>query len=327
MKKIILITILSFFLLMSSVNAQVYISNCGWLNAGTTYYLTQDVNFTSGYCMLISANNAVLDCQGHTINGLSGLSWDGILIYGWWGTSITVKNCVIQGCSASGIYSQGWFAPILNYSKSTYNLFINNTFTHNGGSFLLYQSSSNVFTNNTIKDNRGGIIFFQSGGNEIFNNLFFNNTNDTCVSDFSQGAFACHSEPSPNNYFPNYYNTTRQEGSRIYSSGINIGGNYWGNVSGTGYSDTCRDSSHDGFCDESYILTDGIDYLPYSNKYFIPSVCVVSQCPALQSGNYLLFIMIILCRAGNFLFCYPYVLAILIIIYAYYRIYKKWKGG
>ena len=53
----------------------------------------------------------------------------------------------------------------------------------------------------------------------------------------------------------NYWNTTNQTGTRIHSAGINIGGNYWTNSSGTGFSDTCADSNIDGFCDSTYNVT------------------------------------------------------------------------
>jgi len=70
----------------------------------------------------------------------------------------------------------------------------------------------------------------------------------------------------------NNWNTTRQTGTRIYSAGTEIGGNYWTNPDGNGYSDTCRDTEGDGFCDSPYVLaTDNIDYLPYSKWYGSPT--------------------------------------------------------
>jgi hypothetical protein len=45
--------------------------------------------------------------------------------------------------------------------------------------------------------------------------------------------------------------------------GLNIGGNFWGNLSGTGFSQTCTDANLDGICDSSYMLDTGNeDYLP-----------------------------------------------------------------
>ena len=67
--------------------------------------------------------------------------------------------------------------------------------------------------------------------------------------------------------YANNWNTTRQAGQRIYGSGTEIGGNYWANPSGTGYSQTCTDAVPvpDGFCDSAYTLSatePNIDYLP-----------------------------------------------------------------
>jgi hypothetical protein len=73
-----------------------------------------------------------------------------------------------------------------------------------------------------------------------------------------------------------FFNTTNQSGTPIYGNGNRIGGNYWTNSSGSGYSDTCTDSGEDGFCDTPFNATtftpcsgstcntDATDYLPLS---------------------------------------------------------------
>jgi nitrous oxidase accessory protein NosD len=69
----------------------------------------------------------------------------------------------------------------------------------------------------------------------------------------------------------NYWNTTRQIGSRVYSAGTEIGGNYWTNATGNGYSDTCIDADVDGFCDDPYVLdANNADYLALSDEYVTP---------------------------------------------------------
>jgi hypothetical protein len=99
-----------------------------------------------------------------------------------------------------------------------------------------------------------GIYLYSSQNNLIYNNLF-NNTNNF----YFKG-----------NIYPNSWNTTKQLGQRIYSPGNYIGGNYWTNPTGNGFSDTCTDADNDEFCDSSYTLNStgpNIDYLPLSNKY------------------------------------------------------------
>jgi parallel beta-helix repeat protein len=115
---------------------------------------------------------------------------------------------------------------------------------------LLYFSNYNTIKNSIIQNNsQYGIYLYSAGSNLIYNNLF-NNTNNFRV------------------IYPNYWNTTRQEGTRVYSLGNEIGGNYWTNPEGTGYSDICRDTEGDGFCDSPYALaTNNMDYLPYSKWY------------------------------------------------------------
>ena len=78
-------------------------------------------------------------------------------------------------------------------------------------------------------------------GNRAYNNLF-NNTNNTCF------------ENAP---VENLWNTTLSPGQRIYSEGSCIGGNYYTNSNGSGYSDSCSDSDQDGFCDKVHFLETG----------------------------------------------------------------------
>jgi hypothetical protein len=86
----------------------------------------------------------------------------------------------------------------------------------------------------------------------------------------------------------NFWNITSQPGSRIYSPGTQIGGNYYTNSTSTGKSDICTDSDTNGFCDTSYTLgTANIDYLPLSNKYGSDSAAPVVSLitPADASTN------------------------------------------
>jgi len=47
-----------------------------------------------------------------------------------------------------------------------------------------------------------------------------------------------------------------------------LGGNFWANPNGTGFSQTCNDIDMDGICDDPYVIDENnIDYLPLSLKY------------------------------------------------------------
>jgi len=121
----------------------------------------------------------------------------------------------------------------------------------------LSSSGSNTIANSTIQNNaQYGIYISSANSNKIYNNLF-NNTVNFYISGTGT----------------NYWNTSRQTGSRIYSLGTEIGGNYWTNSTGNGYSDICNDTDRDGFCDDPYTLaSNNVDYLPLSDEYQSSSV-------------------------------------------------------
>jgi len=122
-------------------------------------------------------------------------------------------------------------------------------------------ADTSIIKNSKFEDSTDyGIYFYAAGyngANTVYNNLL-NNTNNFYISNYKLSF--------------NNWNTTKQIGTRIYQGGAYdapyIGGNYWTNSTGNGYSDICTDSDNDGFCDDVYTLaTDNIDYLPYSDEY------------------------------------------------------------
>ena len=115
----------------------------------------------------------------------------------------------------------------------------------------LKSSSGSTITGNKIEKNQQYGMYLNSTENSIIYNNLFNNTDNIGLT----------------TYHPNTWNTTIAEGDRIYSLGDYIGGNYYTNPTGTGYSDTCTDTDNDGFCDESYTLnSENTDHLPLSDK-------------------------------------------------------------
>ncbi len=105
----------------------------------------------------------------------------------------------------------------------------------------------------------------------------------SCSSETTQGACELHPNSGCSwqtlSSLGNYWNTTQQTGTRIYSNGTNVGGNYYTNSMGNGFSDTCNDVDEDGFCDLGYNITNdvactegvncstlNVDYLAYSDE-------------------------------------------------------------
>jgi parallel beta-helix repeat protein len=312
-----LIIALAFLLLIPLARADTYLTSCAILDTpGETYYLTTDIIYAPPIppeppdymeCIFIDANNVTLDCQWHTIHG-PGINPPPPLFVGIYvnnSINITIKNCVmtdlnhgiflsssssstlsniIANSNEHGIYFDYSNSSTLsnitaNYNNfgtvlyfSYYNTLSNITTNYNNyyGIHIVY-SSSNTIKNSIIQGNSQGINLYSTriptDLNLIYNNLF-NNTNNFYFN---------------NPYgivYLNNWNTTRQVGTRIYSAGTEIGGNYWTNPDGTGYSDTCIDADKDGFCDDPYVLNaNNTDYLALSDEYSPPPTTTTTTLP------------------------------------------------
>jgi len=306
-RKTIIYVVFTLFITMTQVTHAINISTCSSLNeTGATYYLTADIiNSSTSYCINISANNVTLDCQGHLIDG------DDLADYGIWiyrsveeTTNITIKNCIVKDWDTANIHLENADENnIVNVTSSSspdygiylrfsfFNIFSNITVNSNDAGINLKTSSSNTFRDITSSSNThyGIIIYANSDNNTIANStisnsidagLYFdeydlddpeNNTIYNCL--FNNSVNVKIDDGISN---PNYFNTTKQLGTRIYSNGNYIGGNYYTNSTGNGYSDICIDSNHDGFCDNALNLSSGTskayDYLPYSDEFIPDSI-------------------------------------------------------
>ncbi|MBN2014344.1 MAG: DUF2341 domain-containing protein [Candidatus Altiarchaeota archaeon] len=140
-----------------------------------------------------------------------------------------------------------------------------------GTSYSLYLYQSNLMT---IKENKleivdYGFYLYSTSACLSYNNLV-NATNPTRFAGTNT----------------NNWNTIKQKGKRIYSDGNLIGGNYWTDSTGTGYSNTCNDSDKDGFCDIQYNLTgDGmnIDFLSLSDESTTSNFSIYLEYPPNQT--------------------------------------------
>ncbi|MEM5855714.1 MAG: NosD domain-containing protein [Candidatus Aenigmatarchaeota archaeon] len=152
--------------------------------------------------------------------------------------------------------------------KSPDNKVINSIIGSNKNGIYIQNSSSNKVNSCIIQNNSYGIKIGYSENNFLFNNLL-NNTDNVFLS----GA----------TILPNFWNTTKQSGTRIHSPGNYIGGNYWTNSTNDGYSDICTDNNKDGFCDSALNISnmqpctpgvdcgENVDFWPLSDEYVAPS--------------------------------------------------------
>lgn len=144
-------------------------------------------------------------------------------------------------------------------SASNRNEFINVTVknTAEEGLFWNLNSDDNTFRDGIIENSgEKAIRLVDTTGNKFFNNII--NYSGSVNFTITAG---------------NTFNTTQQSGTRVSHPGDSsgdIGGNYWTNVSATGFSDICVDADTDGFCDVSFSPTGSIDAndsLPYSDEF------------------------------------------------------------
>ncbi|MFH7882341.1 MAG: NosD domain-containing protein, partial [Candidatus Aenigmatarchaeota archaeon] len=263
------VVILYFYMLLPVANSATPISSCTDINSPGEYYLERSLISTTAYCISIWANNVILDCRGYKIDGFGAPKVYG-KNYGIYvtrnniqTTNITIKNCVVTNW-VNGIY----------LSKSSGNTITGSTISSNSNGIYLYESSGNTITGSTISSNSNG-IFHHAGS---LSNLVYYNRIEKNEVGIQIGPYAGRDWLIYNNLFnnsanvyvsqQNNWNTIQQSGTRIYSQGREIGGNYWTNYTNNGYSDICNDANCDGFCDQPFILNDlNIDYLPLSNKY------------------------------------------------------------
>jgi parallel beta-helix repeat protein len=145
----------------------------------------------------------------------------------------------------------------IRLSDSSNNNLTSNTLSNNykynetGYGVYLFNSNNNTLIGNTLRCNNAnnntnnGIYLWSSSNNKIYNNIFNNTYNVLFYGSNS-----------------NTWNTTEQSGTNIIG-GPYLGGNFWANPNGTGFSQTCVDVDRDGICDSPYVIDANItDFLP-----------------------------------------------------------------
>ncbi|AKB22993.1 nitrous oxide reductase family maturation protein NosD [Methanosarcina sp. WH1] len=116
-----------------------------------------------------------------------------------------------------------------------------NILTLNEIGIRLEGSNSNTIQDNLVAYNYGfGISLEESSKNIIYNNYFKNAEN---VEENTVNA-------------DNAWQSTLSTKSNLVR-GPYIGGNFWANPEGTGYSETCVDGNSNGICDSAYEVTGG----------------------------------------------------------------------
>ena len=203
-----------------------------------------------------SNNNILID------NTVSNNGDEGIYFYN--SNNNTIKNLIANSNQMFGIRFQG----------CTNNKLINSTISFNKGDGIYVQSpsSNNTFSNNDVRsNNRVGIHIFYSNNNTLGNNTISSN-NDSGIKLKSSSynlIFNNYLSNTNNTGFDeinigNTWNITKTVDTNIVG-GPYLGGNFWANPNGIGFSQTCNDLDNDGICDFAYNVTgDVFDSLPLS---------------------------------------------------------------
>jgi len=136
-------------------------SRCAIFIDPGTYKLTADiVNSTTSNCLNLQANDIVLDCQGHLLDGDDAADY-GIYIKrdSAQTTNITIKNCIIKDWGSANIY--------LYYADGNFLENISVSSSPNNGIYL-DNSNSNTLANITAyANNWHGIYLFTSDSNTL----------------------------------------------------------------------------------------------------------------------------------------------------------------
>ena len=138
-------------------------SRCAVFIDPGTYKLTADIiDSSTSQCLNLQANDIVLDCQNHLVDGNDAAQY-GVYIYrsSQQTTNITIKNCRIKDWDYANI--------ILYYANGNTLENINSSSGLQTG-ILLQRSDSNILTNITAyRDETEGIYLFYSNSNILTN--------------------------------------------------------------------------------------------------------------------------------------------------------------
>jgi len=107
-----------------------------------------------------------------------------------------------------------------------------------------YDSYAHTITGNRITNNNVAGVAGTYSALTIYNNYFYNTVN----SGYQSGTLSVAKRTGPN-----------------IVGGPYIGGNFWGQPNGRGFSQITPDRNHDGFCDWPYTALGAVDRLPLHN--------------------------------------------------------------
>jgi parallel beta-helix repeat protein len=228
------------------------------------------------------------ECDGNLVEScrVTGNLWDGVTNLDY--SSLTIRECTIAD---NGGYGVRGFVSGTTCRDSL--------IARNGGDGIYLQRATAEVYDCTIRDNGGAGIHFndatgstiagctiaghaigisdaigmEGGGRTVYDNHFYNTVNTD-----SDGW--------------NTWNVTERAGPNVVG-GPAIGGNFWGQPDGLGFSQTHPDEDGDGFCDEAFTVAPyggpefpaSIDHLPLA----APDMTPITDCTVITvPGHYVI---------------------------------------
>ena len=266
---------------LTSSSNNIISNNTASSNSNAGIYLTSGSNNN-----IISDNTASLSTNGYGIalfyssdsntianNNASNNYGYGIIFWPSCDYNTIANNTASNSASQGGISLQ---------DHSNYNNVTNNTVANNAGDGIEidWYTSNNIVSNNIVSDNAGSGIWFATSSNTLVYNNFFNNSANAYI------------DPGSTN---NFWNTTLDCGTTNIVGGPCIGGNFWAQPDGNGWSETpsdCNANSSD-LCASPYSIpsSSDYDYLPLTNpasgiQYTGFAKEFGSPCAGLSAGWY-----------------------------------------
>jgi parallel beta-helix repeat protein len=199
---------------------------------------------------------------------------------GWWGNSGDGYGIYMSGSSMDNIIYNNYLNNTNNAaadgSVNTWNTIKSEGINIVSGPFLggnFWASPSGTGYSQTCLDVNGDGIcdspYILDGNNIDYLPLSENLTPITVYNNYFTG----------NSNFGTSVNTrwniTKTLGTNVVG-GPYLGGNYWANSNGTGYSQTCADADRDGICDFPYTVGNDTDYLPLTLLDITPPASVTN---------------------------------------------------
>jgi len=203
--------VLFFFLLAARVGlAATPITNCTTITSSGEYYLANDIvsAFDWDACILIQADDVVLDCMGHKVQNLNTSQGYGIFSSGInatikscivkdcqygiiLGINNTLLNCTVSGNDAAGIFVHSVYGVVIKdcislnnrdigaqLSTNVKNATILNFVSSGGNIGISLENSNNITIKNSVLSDTGiGIELYMGGNITIENSTIINNGN------------------------------------------------------------------------------------------------------------------------------------------------------